>query len=148
MKLLYKLLQLKSSDRQLLFATFALLGAIRLGLWLLPFPTWCRLLARVMQAKVNLQQAEPTSISKVVWAVSIASRYMPGGVKCLVRALTTQVLLNRQGHAAELRLGVAKGQGGQLEAHAWVESQGQVVIGSLSNLSSFTPLPSFGGGRL
>jgi len=148
MKLLYKLLQLKSSDRHLLFTTFALLGAIRLGLWLLPFATWHHFLARVMQAKANLQPAEPTSISKVVWAVSVASRYMPGRVKCLARALATQVLLNRQGHAAELYLGVAKGQEGQLEAHAWVESQGQVVIGDLSNLSIFTPLPSFGGGRL
>ena len=147
MKLLYKILRLKNRDRQLLLITFTLLGAIRLGLWLLPFPTWRRLLARVMQPKSEFQQADPASISKVVWAVSVASRYMPGAVKCLARALATQVLLNRYGHPADLHIGVAKGEGGHLEAHAWVESQGQVVIGALSNLSRFTPLPAFGGSR-
>lgn len=147
MKRLYKVVHLKTSDRQLLVTTFVLLAAIRLGLWLLPFPTWHRLLAGITQVK-RLQQAEPTSIHKIVWAVSVASRYMPGGVKCLARALVTQVLLNWHGYAAQLRLGVAKGEEGQLEAHAWVESQGQIVIGGLSNLSSFTPLPSFGGSRL
>ncbi|NET54236.1 MAG: lasso peptide biosynthesis B2 protein, partial [Merismopedia sp. SIO2A8] len=67
------------------------------------------------------------------------------GVKCLARALTTQVFMSRQGYSPQLRIGVAKGEGGQLEAHAWVESQGQVVIGYLGNLSYFTPLPSLEG---
>jgi hypothetical protein len=147
MKLLYKILRLKNRDRQLLLITFTLLGAIRLGLWLLPFPKWRRLLSHLMQPKSKLQGANPTSVSQVVWAVSVASRYMPGGVKCLARALATQVLLSQHGHPADLHIGVAKGEGGQLEAHAWVESQGQIVIGHLSNLSRFTPLPAFGGSR-
>jgi hypothetical protein len=147
MKLLYKILLLKNRDRQLLLITFTLLGAIRLGLWLLPFPRWRRLLSHLMQPKSKLQEANSTSVSQVVWAVSVASRYMPGGVKCLARALATQVLLSRHGYPADLHIGVAKGEGGQLEAHAWVESQGQVVIGALSNLSRFTPLPAFGGSR-
>ena len=145
MKLLYKFLQLQECDRQLLLITFTLLGTIRLGLWLLPFRTWRRLLSRLMQSKSKLQEANSTSVSQVVWAVSLASRYMPGNVKCLSRALATQVLLSQHGHTADLYIGVAKGEGEQLEAHAWVESQGQVVIGTLSNLSRFTPLPAFGG---
>jgi hypothetical protein len=147
MKLLYKFLQLKECDRQLLLITFTLLGTIRLGLWLLPFRTWRRLLSRIMQPKSKLQGANPASINQVVWAVSVASHYMPGGVKCLARALATQVLLSQQGHTADLYIGVAKGEEKQLEAHAWVESQGQVVIGDLSNLSSFTPLPAFGDSK-
>jgi hypothetical protein len=147
MKQLCKFLHLKTSDRQLLIIAFALLLAVRLALWLLPFSTWHRLLARLKQAKANLQQAESISTGEVVWAISIASNYMPGGVKCLARALATQVLLSWLGHAAEFRIGVAKGEAGQLEAHAWVESQGQVVIGALGNLSRFTPLPAFGGNK-
>ncbi len=147
MKLLYKFLQLQECDRQLLLITFILLGAIRLGLWLLPFRTWRRLLSRIMQPKSKLQGANPASINQVVWAVSVASHYMPGGVKCLARALATQVLLSQQGHTADLYIGVAKVEEKQLEAHAWVESQGQVVIGDLSNLSSFIPLPAFGDSK-
>jgi hypothetical protein len=40
-----------------------------------------------------------------------------------------------------LRIGVAKGEAGKLEAHAWVESQGRIVIGGLRDLPYFTPLP-------
>jgi hypothetical protein len=31
-----------------------------------------------------------------------------------------------------------------LRAHAWIESQGQVVIGKLPDLAGFTELPSAG----
>jgi hypothetical protein len=61
-------------------------------------------------------------------------------VKCLARALTAQILLNRQGYLPKLCIGVSKGQNGKLQAHAWIECQGQVVIGNLSNLSDFVPL--------
>ena len=46
---------------------------------------------------------------------------MPGGAKCLAKALTTQVLMERRGHQCEFKLGVAKNEQGELEAHAWIE---------------------------
>jgi hypothetical protein len=101
-----------------------------------------------MQTKTNLPPISTTTIDQIVWAVSVASRYLPGEVKCLARALATQILLHRYGYTATLCLGVAKGEKGQLEAHAWVESQGEVVIGGLSNLSSFTLLSSLGGSQV
>jgi len=146
MKRLRKFLSLTTSDCQLLLGTLVLLGVIRLGLWLLPFKTLLQLLASISQATPEPQEVDQNSANKIVWAVNIASRYMPGGVKCLARALTTRVLLSRRGHSANLRIGVAKGKEGQLEAHAWVESQGQVVIGHLGDLSRFIPMPSFEGG--
>jgi len=101
----------------------------------------------LMSEQLKLQPAEKTSVDKVIWAVSVASHYMPGGVKCLARALATQILLHWHGYPADLQIGVAKGEAGQLEAHAWVESQGQIVMGYLSNLSRFTPLPALGGSK-
>jgi hypothetical protein len=62
-------------------------------------------------------------------------------VKCLARALATQHLLAVNGYGAQLRIGVAKESSGKLEAHAWVEYQGNVIIGGLQHLSAFTPLP-------
>jgi hypothetical protein len=67
---------------------------------------------------------------------------MPGHVKCLARALTTKTLMKQHGYTAELRIGVMRSQAGQLEAHAWIEYQGEVIIGQLHNLVEFTPLPS------
>ena len=46
------------------------------------------------------------------------------------------------GHRAELRLGVIKSDAGYLLAHAWVESEGQIVVGDVRGLSRYKPLPA------
>ncbi len=142
MKRLRKFLTSHQRDRHLLVSAALLLGAIRLGLWLLPFQTLRRLLARITSVSTELQASDQAFVGKVVWAVEGASRYMPGGVKCLARALATQVLLGRSGHPTQLCIGVAKDKQGNLEAHAWVESQGRIIIGGLRDMTRFTPLPS------
>lgn len=148
MKRLRKFLHLSPGERQLLLGTFVWLGLVRLGLWLLSFPTLRQLLASISRANsVGEPKFCVPTTGKIVWAVNVSSRYMPGGAKCLARALTAQVLMSRRGYSPQLRIGVAKGEEGQLEAHAWVESQGQVVIGYLGDMARFTPLPAFEGGR-
>lgn len=139
---MYKFLGLSSMDRHLLVQSAFLLLAIRLGLWLFPFQTLQRALARITQPTAKLQEIDQASVNRVVWAVAIASRYIPG-VKCLAQALATQVLLQQRGFPARLRIGLAKGEQGQLEGHAWVESQGQVVIGQESALERFTLVSAF-----
>jgi hypothetical protein len=49
------------------------------------------------------------------------------------------MLLARRGYPALLHIGVAKGKEGQFQAHAWVESEGKVVIGG-AGLGCFTTL--------
>ena len=143
---LLKFLRLPTSDRQLLVGTFMLLGLVRLGLWLLPFQKLQELLRRVSQVGIinetERSQNNCRTVDTVIWAVHVSSHYMPGRVKCLARALTTQVITQRQGYSPELRIGVAKGESGQLEAHAWVELQGRVVMGFLQDLDRFSPMPS------
>ncbi len=134
-------------DRKILITAFILLGLVRLGLLLLPFQRLQRLLAQLGNINSQSQNNNQTSINKIIWAVETSSRYMPG-VKCLARALTTQALMSRHGHSSQLRIGVAKGESGKLEAHAWIESQGKVIIGYLADLSRFVPMEAVGGGRL
>lgn len=143
MKRLRRLLSLTQDDRRLFGVAVALLAAIRLGLWLLPFRMVLQLLDHISQP------AGPTSVTvgRIVWAVEAASRSMPGEVKCLARALTTQVLMSRCGYLAQLRIGVAKDEQGTLQAHAWIEHQGKVAIGQLADLSRYVPLPSIEGVR-
>ena len=147
MKRLHKLISLTSSDRQLLVKTALLLGIIRLGLWLLPFQTLRRLVVRMIQT-TSVQKQDQVFVNKVVWAVRVVSRYMPGKVKCLARALTTQVLLGRCGYQSQIRIGVAKNKQGQLEAHAWVESQGRIIIGGLKDLGRYTLLATLEADKL
>lgn len=142
-----KFLQLRNCDRNLLIKTYLLLGMTRLGLWLLPFKTLQVWLAKLhhkqpQYAAPKLTKISRRAVGKAIWAVETSSRYMPGKVKCLARALVTQVLMCRRGYEPELKIGVAKAEDHSLEAHAWVELQGLVVMGLVNDLSRFTPMPS------
>lgn len=136
----YKFAKLPDAQRYLVVYAALLLVVIKLGLGLRSFQRVQRLLARLSLYKPSwLKQF---SIAQGVWAVKIASHHVPSGAKCLARALTTKTLLSQSGHESELRIGAARNQNGDLEAHAWVEHDGQVIIGELSDLDRFVPLSS------
>src|SRR5215831_18997330 len=146
MERLRKFLLLTATERSLLIRAVLLLGAIRVGLWLLSFRTLWDLLARVTPARGRSRDLDYSSPEQVARAVTAASRYVPRAT-CLTQALAAQVLLTRQGYPVSLRIGVAKGEGGRLEAHAWVENQGEVVIGGAA-LGRYTLLLACEGDRL
>jgi hypothetical protein len=146
MKSLYKFFRLSSSDQGLLIKATFTAAAIRVGLWMLPFRTLLGLLARMTQESTEVQETNQALIERVIWAVRIASRFVPRAT-CLTQALAAQVLLSLQGYPSRITIGVAKSHGGQLEAHAWVESQGRIVIGGLKDHARFTPLPPLDGER-
>jgi hypothetical protein len=133
-----KFVCLEPRDRFLLVQAALLLSAIKLGLVLFPFQFLRRRLAQFFP---QLTPQAPLPVETVVWAIEVASRYFPGGVRCLTRALAAQVLLSRQGYSSQLRIGVAKDEVGQLEAHAWIEREGQAIIGRLQDGERFIPLP-------
>jgi hypothetical protein len=76
------------------------------------------------------------------WAVAAASRRVPRAT-CLTQALALQTLFAREGYESDLHIGVARTGEGRLEAHAWLESEGQIVIGG-GGVERFTPLASLG----
>ena len=118
-----------------------LLGLVRLSLWLLPFQIVRRVLARLMKPLVGASDHRRRSRKSIVWAVEAAGRGAPMVRTCLTQALTAQVLLTRSGYPALLRIGVVRGMDGELEAHAWVESEGEVMIGG-QELTRYVPLVS------
>jgi hypothetical protein len=135
---LRKLVGLPTSDRRLLLKASTVLCVVRIGLWTLPFARVRRLLAKT--ASEGSQPNGGPSVDRVTWAVSTAARYVPRS-SCLVQALTIKRLLAGLGHEAELHIGVAKDDKGHLEAHAWVEREGKILLGGLPDLSRYTPLP-------
>jgi Transglutaminase-like superfamily len=139
MKRLHKFLSLTGGDRLLLVKAAFLLGVIRIGLKLLPFQQLRGLLAKIAQPNAKLQREDEASVNKVPWAVTVASSYLRA--VCLPQALATQVLLAQCGYPTQLRIGFTRSKGGQMSAHAWVESQGQVVIGGTGNMARYIPVP-------
>jgi hypothetical protein len=76
----------------------------------------------------------------MAWAVEAAARRIPKAT-CLAQGMAMHVLLRRLGEPSELRMGVARNSNGQFEAHAWVETQGLVVIGgAIENFHRFARL--------
>jgi hypothetical protein len=147
MRQLLNLLKAKISNRILLVLTFILLTAIRLGLWLLPFQNLFKMVTSISEGFLNSKAANQVRLNQITWAVNVSTRYMPGGAKCLARALTTQILMKWCGFEPKLRIGVAKNETG-LDAHAWIEYQGRIAIGNLPDLSRFIVLPSLEGVKL
>ena len=127
-------------DQLLLLKSVVLLVAIGAGLKLLPFQTLRRLLMLVTPTVDSRREADPKLILRISWAIETISQYLPS-LTCLPKALTTHLLLSRIGQPASLRIGVAKSLEGKLQAHAWVESNGCIVIGKISTLDRYTVLP-------
>lgn len=133
-----KFVSLSPVERRLLAHAALLVAFVRLGLWLVPLRNLRRLLARLANPR-GLTRSSQFTPERITWAVQASSRFVPQAT-CLTQALATQVLLQREGYPAHLRLGVALKS--KLEAHAWVESRGKIVIGG-PRLEHLTPLPGF-----
>jgi hypothetical protein len=140
MSRLRKFFRLPGSERWLLIKAALLLGAIRIGLRLLSFQT----LKQLLDSASKSRAANQFSSDRIAWAVTAVSRYVLGDKPCLTQALAVQLLLKRRGYPASLRIGVERKGRGELQAHAWVESEDRVVIGE-GDLSRYTLLPAFDG---
>lgn len=123
--------------RQAYVEALALSLAVKLGLKLLPFRTVRRLTRRLANRDDVAARGDEEDVvaSRIVWAVGAANRRVPG-TTCLVRGMTAQVLLRRQGIPASLRIGVTKDEIEGFRAHAWVESRGRILVGGSDPLLS------------
>ncbi len=140
MKRIQKFWQLDYNTRYLLVKTFFLLNSIRFGFLFLKFPLLQKLLGKIGKSRSDLSAHPAISIDKIVWGVEVSTQFSPGGAKCLARSLTVHALMQRQGYDPKLQIGVIKSPIEELQAHAWVEYQGKVVIGNLSDLEKYGAL--------
>lgn len=133
-----KFFALPPSQRALLLRSLTAIAAMRAGLWTLPFSR-VRRLAEAMSRPIRADQRVRPSPEQIAWAVATASRAVPSGGNCLVRALATGIVLKRYRYPSELKIGVTKPVDGHFGAHAWLESGGVVVIGDFE-LDRYIPL--------
>jgi hypothetical protein len=143
-------LRLPPADRRLLATATLLQAAIRLGLTLLPYRRLRGLVDHLARVSPRRHLAPPASPERIAWAVTRASRSVPGAT-CLTQALAAKVLLERCGHPARVRVGIDRAAGAPLLAHAWVECEGRIVLGG-ADLARYTPLSALdplapGGGE-
>lgn len=120
--------------------------AMKVGLYLLPFNRLCIWMARSSQL-----EGKPKDINDlyaIILAIERISRFLaPLRINCLPQALVGHRLLRQKGFNVKLRIGVLKNPDDRLAAHAWLEVQDRVVLGSLRGLEQFAVFPSLEGAQ-
>lgn len=118
------------------------LAATRLALSMFKLPTVARLVRRALRADSPLAEARRRPEREVIRSVESAAYHSPAVSTCLATALVAQALLSRHAYKAQLRIGVRRDHGGPFAAHAWLERDGQVIVGGPAGVvESYTPLP-------
>jgi len=120
-----------------LHATVTLI-AIKTGLTILHFSTFRRLYYWLTNSG-KLKDISAFEIKETVWAVDTAANLLPFELLCLPRALATKYLL-RKVPALSLEIGVEINPAKAFEAHAWVEKEGEILIGDWSESISYQRL--------
>ena len=128
---LRRLLALDTSDRILIVRALGWVLLARVGLWFVPFSRLRAVADRVTQG------GRPADPRRIAWAVEAIARRIPRA-SCLTQALAADAMLRRSGRLPNLQIGVVKDRD-LLEAHAWVELDGTVLVGN-HDLDRYTPL--------
>ncbi len=116
---------------------------------LVPFRRWRGLLGPVLATPQPDQPADDLSpelsaqAKGVGWGIEAVSRDLPWKATCLMRALAGRQMLRRRGLQSMVALGARSSNAENLEAHAWLITQGQVLLGA-SEAVGYKPLVHFG----
>jgi hypothetical protein len=119
-----RLRSLSGQEMLLLARCLMVVGLVRVALTLSSYN-------RVRGTITRLDARRDASIAelrRVAWGVAGAARLVPGAT-CLTQALAGQYLLARQGNASKISIGIEKGTGSELKAHAWLMSGSHIVLG-------------------
>src|SRR3954466_1466498 len=138
MSAIQKWFKLPSIERWLFLRALPLVVSVRVALWVLPW-RWSLSLTRRMS--VARPRRAPGTVDQVVQAVVRAAGRVPRAT-CLTRAVATSVMLGRRGTPASIRFGVARDAGGKFIAHAWVESEGRIVVGGTTSPRRYASFPA------
>ena len=123
-----RLRELELRDWALLAESFFMVATVRTALWLFPFG---KVLAAVRRSvgRSAKQEVSREQVKRVTWGVSVASRFVVAA-SCLTQALAAKVMLHRRGIGSTLHMGVAKPEPAAFAGHAWLESDGDIVLGN------------------
>jgi hypothetical protein len=146
-----RLRRLPRGQRLLVLKAALLLAVLRLGLAVLPFAKVLDFVERVGAGRRGRRRGRRRGSDLDGWitAVAVAGPHVAPARPCLPQALLVLGLLRKAGRPAELRIGVKRKEddGGETNgregpfAHAWVESEGRVVIGGEDAPERYVALP-------
>lgn len=140
---LQKFFQLSPRERAFLIQAWCGLSGIDLALRCLPFPRIASFCGRPRTIKTDGNASSRLPVARLAWLVAVAGAHSPLGTTCLKEALVLSWLMSRRGMAATLRIGVAR-RHGHLDAHAWLEHNGRIILGE-ADAAAYGPLAPLAG---
>jgi hypothetical protein len=93
------------------------------------------------QHLINSKSASLT-VNRVAWFTNRASHYVPGAT-CLVQALAGKVVFSTYGYEPTIVIGVKKDGPNDILSHAWLEYDGQTIIGNLEDIDRYLQITKF-----
>lgn len=139
MRILYNFMQLPCLDKIILIKTIFLTWIVRIILWIFPFSVLGKLVDKISNNPKKLNQIP---LKKLVWAVNVASKYSIKST-CLTRSLTGYIIFSSYGYMTQIKVGVCKNDKGNIDAHAWLENNDNVIIGE--SKKNYTTILNLGG---
>ena len=132
---------LPGREKRLVLQAMAQVLVVRATLRVLPFALAVGLLNRWMGFRVR-KPHPPERVEASVAAIERVARGLFPRNPCLTSAVAAHLLRRRNGEPATLRIGIRRGSEDRLEAHAWVELHGRIVVGGADSPSSYVALPA------
>ena len=83
--------------------------------------------------------------NRIAWLAKRASNFVPGAT-CLVQALAGKVIFGLYSYEPTIVIGVKKGDLGDIHSHAWLEYDGQIIIGNLEDIDEYVQITKLGVG--
>ncbi len=140
-----KFLAYPRRERALLGEALAYLGLAR-ALLLLPFQWVAPLLGRQVPGEAVPPPAmsiPPQEAREIGQAIERASAHTPWKSACLAQAVAGKLMLKRRRIPSRLHLGMRRDEAGKLQAHAWLESGNEVLVGGGEKQKDFGVLAVF-----
>jgi hypothetical protein len=128
MKRCLNFFRLPFAEKTLLVESLFLVTFISLALRIIPFRFLKKALAPRSATEVRQKPVDWKKINSIARSVSLVSRFVPFAT-CLPQALAAMFLIKARGQHSDLKIGVAKGEGKDFRAHAWLETNGRIIIG-------------------
>jgi len=137
-------LALSREERSLFRKAFLLLLRVRLRILLTSFP---RVIAWVRrQTPAVAEDRRISDPERLSWMIESTGYAFPRLYKCLPRALAGFILIRSCGWEVTLKIGARRRRPDlPMEAHAWLEREGEILIGELFGMEKFAVFETFEG---
>lgn len=130
-------------QKVMLIEALILTGIVRFSILFIPFSKLARRIGKYKEESTKqLSDREKYIVYNVAWSVVAIAKRTPWESKCLVKALTAQIMLKQRKISSTLYLGVSKDNEKKLKAHAWLRCGEDIITGD-NEREGFTVVAKF-----